>query len=317
MKNILQNKYCVKNASNGVSLYAQRISKLLEIDEIKANNLYMGKARQLIHKQKEVLWSPAPGGSLLVENQLITFHDCILFQYLSNTRKYIYTQLINRIFTKKNVYAVAISDFTADEIKKKYNIPFDRIHVIKTGVPDEYGRQADVNKEKFVKKRNQIIIITNDLPHKNNKIVVQALNRYRDDEILNVHVVGNSSEFRRFQGVLKNVKIHIHEYLPHDTLKKLIGTSHFLIAPSTMEGHNIVVAEALASGTHVIARKIAAHEEYYSGCVDFFDPWDDKDLYQNIIRTISEDPNVLSVTCPKTTIMQTASEYRQLFQELF
>lgn len=83
--------------------------------------------------------------------------------------------------------------------------------------------------------------------------------------------------------------------LDHDTTRRHIQQAHVLVHASRMEGGAHVIAEAVRSGTPVIASRIDGNVGMLGGDYAGYFDWNDADALAGLLRQARDDPAMLGV----------------------
>ena len=82
-----------------------------------------------------------------------------------------------------------------------------------------------------------------------------------------------------------DVRYHFAGALPHGLTRAAIKSAHLLIHPSTMEGGANVIAEAVTSGTAVIASRVSGNVGMLGrGYGGYFEPGDASGLARHLVH---------------------------------
>lgn len=149
--------------------------------------------------------------------------------------------------------------------------------------PDEIFRSPHIADRPVSLPTNYILFVGNAYPHKNLAVLLQALEKLPDRELV---IVAKSTPFldRTLARVSENVKkrITLIESVSDTDLASIYKGADMLVAPSLMEGFGLPGIEALMIGTPVIASNIPVYREVYGDKVKYFDPHSADDLVRVI-----------------------------------
>lgn len=267
-----------------------------------------------VGKHDQILWTPCQRGSILAPHHVVTIHDCINIEYVyrNDLRLPIYRKLMEILFSRAEV-VVAISYATRDAILRNFSLPADRIQVIQSGMNPISPLSLP---EKKLGGRPFVLLVTNDLPHKNTVAACRAWSQSHGPvQGIMLRVIGK----------LPNEAIQACQDIPflHQNgltdieLAMAYRDCCFLIAPSLSEGHNLPIAEALALGAEVICSDIDVHREYYGGRVKYFDPL----RFESILNAINDAldlprPWFIHQAFALRTFADVASDYVKLFAKI-
>lgn len=196
-----------------------------------------------------------------------------------------------RYLAKNADHIISISDYTRDEFIDEYTIPKEKITTTLLGPNGE-----DVG-EKITLPKRYIFYLAAFWPHKNHRMLVEALGELQD-EFLDLHLV--------FTGVAK--KKRVREELEHTITKyKLENKVHFLgfvsdkeltyihqhaallVFPSSFEGFGMPIIEAFKYGVPVIAADNSSITEVVGDAGLLFETGNKEELIQHIKNVLLND----------------------------
>jgi len=200
---------------------------------------------------------------------IITVHDLIELDdpqsklgYLS--AKYLYRGL------KRAGHIITVSNYTAQAVKKRYNIQDDRLTVILNAVGKNYHHIPDFNNTVAYHTLKQeykigpddkvVLYVGSDHPRKNLNTAIQAfaqLNQTNPNTIfLKVGAAGLKQERAALLAKISELKINARvKFIGNVSTSKLndlYNLADALIFPSRHEGFGLPPLQALAAGTPVI-----------------------------------------------------------------
>ncbi|WP_186431538.1 glycosyltransferase family 1 protein [Clostridium sp. BSD9I1] len=228
----------------------------------------------------------------------ITVHDLIPFYYYENYKdsiKYL-ENLYIRFRLKQSVLKsdkiITISQYSKNDIIKRFNIKHNNITVIHNGI------------KKKLKKHNQaikicdnyIFAISSDLPHKNYigllksyaiyyknskhplKLVVCGVKKYRD--------FSNLIEKNIFENIL-----HL-EYISDEELQNYYEKCSFFVFLSKIEGFGFPPLEALMYNKNVICSNTSCFTEVLGDSVVYVNPDDYREISKEMINVENNIYNI-------------------------
>lgn len=176
---------------------------------------------------------------------------------------------------------VAISQFTANDVKRYYNSSKDKIVAIYNYFNfEKYGLANEIyNKE------NCFISVCSNAVHKNSITVLKAFNRYcMNGGVYSLILVGalkeGSSTYLYYASLSADVKkrIKIYNKISNTLLAELYQKSKAYISASLFEGLGMPVVEAMYFDLPVILSDLPVFHEVSFEKGIYFDPLDEKDL---------------------------------------
>lgn len=195
-----------------------------------------------------------------------------------------------------------------------------KIHLTPEGVDKAYQITSKTPTDHPTK---QLVYTGSLYPHKNVKLIVQALSFLPDFTLV---IVGSRTvfqdslkEFVSQQGVEQRVKFA--GFLSDQDLITLYQRSYALVFPSVSEGFGLPGLEAMAAGLPVIAADIPVFREVYGRAAAFFNPYSVAEFVETV-RTLEPSRSTLITAGWKqarrfqwdTTARLTLEQYQLLTQ---
>ena len=273
--------------------------------------------------RESIIWSPCLRGPLYGYNHVVTVHDCIDIQYIFKNR---FRRFIKHATYQKTldnaVKIIAISDTTRNQILDNYSVGAEKIVVIKSAcvgirIPTLESNGFTIDNLK-IGGRPFILMVTNQLPHKNTLRACQALcaSLAKVDGI-SLMVIGSLTpeDYKILED--HNFPFMVVDQISDTALINLYKTCIFFISPSLLEGHNLPISEALSFGQRVLCSDIPVHREFYDGFVSFFDPMNTDSIIIAINNSITTSSSqACKIFSPERTNLDVADEYVKLFNHL-
>lgn len=229
---------------------------------------------------------------------VVTIHD-LIFLRLPHT----YGWLQRHILKIKTRYAckvahriVAVSEMTKHDIVHYYGIDPSRIDVIYQSIDDAFRKTLDDNQLQAIAQQyhlpHQFILCVGTIQQrKNQHTLVKALPKLPS----NIHLVlvGKEEEYANLvrqtaQELDVASRVHIYNGVPSDHLPAFYQLASVFACLSRFEGFGIPLAEALASGTPVIAATGSCLEEAGGPDSIYLGPDDVEGLTQSVLKIISD-----------------------------
>lgn len=264
-----------------------------------------------------VTWTPCQRGILRTRNHVMTIHDCINVEhvYAGDWRLPFYRRLVETALSSATAI-VAISEATKAAVLRNYRVESERIVVIRSG--SDVIESTPVQVPELALPAPFILMVLNDLPHKNGQMACEAF--IRSKVAANgwmLVVVGRLSDAALLALKGANVRFELRHWVDEPTLMALYRSCRFLLSPSLEEGHNLVIAEAIENDARVVCSDIPVHREFYAGRVRWFVP----QYRDDIIRALDEAAEAdcwldSEMRLPVRTFADVAMDYASLFQQL-
>jgi glycosyltransferase involved in cell wall biosynthesis len=203
---------------------------------------------------------------------------------------------------KASAATIAISHFVADDIKRLYGIDPARVFAIPLALDphmqDAAPRAERLSAQARLKYRlhgDYIFYPANGWPHKNHETLVRAM-RWVAREVPGVRLVLSGFAYDvldRIQPILDEHGLHdtvrYVGYVTRDDLVGLYAGAKMLVFPSLFEGFGLPLLEAMHLGVPVACSRMGSLPEVAGGATLFFDPRDERDIAESILRILGDD----------------------------
>lgn len=229
----------------------------------------LGLKRHLAAGEFDVLWSPANFAAPLLSSrvpQVVTVHDLQhhwLPEHFSRATRLQRTGLFAASFLRaKSV--IAISDFTRDDVLRRYKLPRSRVVTVLEGVREHIpgnAKSATATAKRYGLERPFFFYPAADHAHKNHRRLVEAFAEFceRTDHDADLVLCGSANKvwkaaYQRASayGVTDRVR-HLGFVEHRDEVFDLMRAATALVFPSEFEGFGLPPVEAQRVGTPVIA----------------------------------------------------------------
>jgi len=246
-------------------IFAKEKLDLLHVPHFNVPIFYQGKIVVTIH---DLLWHEQRGS-----------HVTTLPAWKYRLKYWGYTETVKKAVEKAAKIFVP-STTVAATLAKYYPKAKDKTIVTYEGVEQTY-----LDHEIKEKPRKKQLVYTGSLyPHKNIKVVFQALQKLPD---FSLKLVGSRNVFQdNTKTLVKNYKltnqVEFLGKLSDKDLIKLYEESFALVFPSFSEGFGLPGLEAMAVGLSVIASDIPIFREIYKNAAAYFNPLSSAELLETI-----------------------------------
>lgn len=229
---------------------------------------------------------------------------------------------------------IGVSRFTAEEIKKYYDIGENKVAWIHNAVSKDFLCQ-DTSPEKIfsVKKKynlpNDYILYIGTLqPRKNIPVLIKAFAKIKNEIGAKLVIAGgrgHNSDPRIDKIVFKlNLKndVFFPGFIDEEDKAALMKGARIFCFPSLYEGFGIPILEAMSVGAPVIASDIPPHREIAGDAVRFFNPERPDELADQIQKLLNDD-NLREILAQKGRLQaqnfsweKTAGDMANIFNSL-
>lgn len=226
---------------------------------------------------------------------VVTVHDLFTFKLNYAKKTQVQERRVLKIMEKKACRVIAVSQSTRDDLIEMVPGLASRTVVIHEGV-DERFFSADDKTEIFKKYGIQspyILYVGAADAHKNLLRLVNVYKRLSDIFPHSLVLAGKITE--RHRPVMELVKelnlndrVVFTNTVSTDDLPGIYKKADLFILPSLYEGFGLVLLEALACGTPVVASRISSIPEVVGDAGEFFDPYNEDNMY-DVCRDVLSD----------------------------
>lgn len=198
---------------------------------------------------------------------------------------------------------IAISERTKADLVELYGVPREKVTVTPLGVDDAFAPGDAAN--------SYVLFVGSIEPRKNPLAAALAAR-----EVGRKLVVAGPTKDERLAGELERAGAELRGYVTKAELAELYRGAACLVHPSRYEGFGLTVAEAMASGTPVVATPDAAVKEVAGDAAVFAEPGE---LAQAIVRATTERERLVAAGLDRAsrftweeTARRTVAVYREV-----
>lgn len=233
---------------------------------------------------------------------IITIHDLAFMRHpetLESRNHRFLTSHIRRTVEQSDAI-LAVSEFTAREVREWLHVPADRVVAIRSGVERVRERPHDADvaavKRMLQLERPYLLCLSTLEPRKNFPFLVEVFERLRDfdGDLVIAGARGWKYEpiLERMRGSRRAARIRYLEYVHDELLPGLYAGAELFVFPSLYEGFGFTPLEAMARGTAVVSSAGGALPEVL-GDAALVIPEFDADRWAAEIERLLGDPDRL------------------------
>lgn len=264
--------YTVREQWQMPKYFHQRKLDVLHVPHFNIPLLYRGKMVVTIH---DLLWHEQRGTS-------VTTLPSWQYWLKYTAYRFVTTQAIQRA---QKIFVPAKT--IRDTVLRYYPKVTDKLVITKEGAT----ALVSPNTHSHLAKHTTLLYMGSLYPHKNLKIVLQALEL---DSELRLIVVGSRSVFQdQLQQQARDLgvedRITFAGYVPDQKLATYFNKVTALVQPSLSEGFGLTGVEAMAAGVPVVASAIPIFQEIYGKEAAFFEPHEPKSLLRAVAKVSTWD----------------------------
>lgn len=250
-----------------------------------------------LSKNYDLVYSLSTHGSLFNKNQIITVHDLIALSFPKQHKfQYLYFKIIVPVILRNSKSIIAISNFTKNEILKKYkSIVSEKIDVVYNGVDhlsDKACEASDNKVQEITKGINFCLIIGASYPHKNCGTVLKVAKLIQLNKNIKFIIVGRPSKYYerlKMTAINQEIKnIIFFDYVNENLLSSLYRKATLHLYISLYEGFGFPPAEAAFYKTNSLISTQPALLELYSEHFNKVDPLNIEEI-ANYIMSIQKE----------------------------
>jgi len=235
---------------------------------------------------------------------VVTIHDLWLERFPQYSPKLLGQRLSSwktKRTAKKARAIIAVSKFTARELKELYGLPSEQIAVIPNGVSDDFVPCRDDNAIAALRRRiglsndRFILFVGGADPRKNHRGFLEAAALVRKQLNGRTLLLIGSKEhpFGSYEETARSLRlseqVHCPGRLPIADIRLLYSYAELFVFPSLYEGFGMPVLEAMACGAPVITSKTTALGEVAGDAAVLVSPNDPRELGEAMVRVIHDE----------------------------
>jgi len=254
-------------------------------------------------KRIDVLFVPDPRPSPVSKGvrKVTTFHDLSFErypQYFSWKSRLWFKVLHPRREVETSDRLIAVSDFTARELKDVYKVKQDKIVVIPEAPPGQLRPVIDAPELARVKSKYGLpdlffLTFSTLEPRKNLESVMKAFSIFQKKQPLETYrlVMAGRRDSSMFGKVFLEEHPDIFQagFIEEADKAAIYSLARGLIFVSTYEGFGLPILEAMACGTPVIASSVASMPEVAGEAAILVEPYDTEKIADAMERLTHDD----------------------------
>ena len=220
-----------------------------------------------------------------------------------------------------------VSEYSKQDIHKRYNIPLDKIDVVYNGSNDLYQSISEENKlktkEKFTKGNDYFVFVGSLHPRKNIDNLLLGFDEFKKKDKKNIKLVIVGNKFY-WSGPIKEAydsmkfqdDVIFTGHLPTEELKNITASSLALAYVSLFEGFGIPLVEAMNSDTAIITSTTTCLPEIAGDAAVFVDPTNIPEI-ANAMLQLSLDSKLREALIEKGRLQRRKFSWQQTADKLW
>lgn len=254
----------------------------------------------LFQLQPDLVHFPSINAPVLYQNKfVVTIHDLIkhhskgsdttthnrIFYYF----KYLIYLITVRLITRKAQHIITPSHFVKKQIQDKYNLGDEKI-----SVTHEAPSLDSTQSSKTVELPEKFAVYTgNAYPHKNLTKLIKFWPQVHKKTKMDLVIISGRDAFAyRIEKLISQNDVgkivHYLGFLSDDQLVFTYKKAVCFVFPTLHEGFGIPPLDAMKLGLPVVCSDIPVLHEIYANAALFFNPYDNKDMIDKIVRIASD-----------------------------
>lgn len=259
----------------------------------------------------EVFWSPhynIPFFLFPGTKRVTTICDLNHIEFGSelSVPKRFYARITMRLALLLSRKIITISAFTKNELNRYFPGFDNKIHDIHLGIKERSEVNVEFVRKKYSLPPHFMLFVGNVKPHKNIKVVLQAMNGLPNETLhkMPLVIVGKKEGFLTpdltLNSLLKNPVLSQHVYflgfVDDNDLDSVYTASSLFVFPSLYEGFGFPPLEAMQNNVPVLCSTSTSLPEVCGNAVTYFNPNDPIELAQKISMFIDSPPDKISMS---------------------
>lgn len=203
-------------------------------------------------------------------------------------------------FLKKAKSIVTVSQFSKNDIIKRYKTDPTKVDVVYNGVKDIFRPlsliQKEAVKEKYTGGTEFFIYVGAIQPRKNLVNLLKAFSIFKKrlqsnmKMIITGRLAWKNEEFLQLINTYKyRSDVLLTGYVPEDELASLLASAYALVYPSLFEGFGVPVIEAMKCGVPVLTSEETAMEEAAGDAGLYFNPNNHQDIAEKMMLIYKDE----------------------------
>lgn len=221
--------------------------------------------------------------------QIVVLHDAAIASMPKNYSFWFRTwyRLMIRYYGARAAKIATVSDFSAQEIARYFNISRDLIsvipesgeHILRANVDEAILQRLGLDADRY------FLAVSSMAPNKNFRMVVDAVSRMPPVPFRFVVVGGRNATVFKDNFDLPTGVVEAG-YVSDSELRALYEHAACFIYPSLYEGFGLPPLEAMTCGCPVVVSNVASLPEVCGKAAAYFDPRDPADVASSLSRVL-------------------------------
>lgn len=240
-----------------------------------------------------------PDVFFLIDTQAILFNPCKMVSTIHDLAEYVIPEKYDskQAFIRRRIVKhqakisdriITVSQYSRRDICTRFRIPESKVSVVYNSVNHPGCIQ--------IEKPENYLLYVSEIERAKNLITLIKAYSMLPKEIMDqfeLYVVGKKGN--DYEGIISLInrkeiqgRVKFFGFVSDEELSELYSRAYCFVFPSLFEGFGLPVLEAMARGTPVICSNTSSIPEVGGDAVLTFDPYNEKDIAEQIIRIVNE-----------------------------
>ncbi len=246
---------------------------------------------------RDLLWSPANTGPVLVSNQVVTIHDTNAIDHPEWYRPAVagWYRLLLPLLARRVRKVLTVSNYARQKLIETFRLAPERIEVIYPGVdPAQFYPVSDKERTEYLSRigitQPYLLFLGSLAGGKNLDRLAQAWQQVSAGfPTVELVIAGRpGAVFSRGSGYFQASRLKLLGPVAEKDLASLYSGALACVCPSPWEGFGLTALEAMACGTPVIAARAGALPETVGTAGELIDPGDGDSLAEAILHLLTD-----------------------------
>jgi glycosyltransferase involved in cell wall biosynthesis len=250
---------------------------------------------------------------LYPRKSIVTIHDLTLSFFPGNKMRSPFYRAAYRLTLSRSVHhakkIITVSNYTAKDLEKMFDISPEKIHTIYEGVNENFIRNENVeelqtSKKKFKIEKPYILYTGVWRSHKNLVNLIRAFKQLKDKYKEEVQLIITGRKDPLYPEVERTAKESGYEndiiftgMISENDLINLYSGAHAYCLPSLYEGFGLSPLEAMKCGIPTVVSRVSCLPEVCGDAALYFDPCDSADICEKLhTATVNDEIRTRLIT---------------------
>lgn len=203
-------------------------------------------------------------------------------------------------FLRKAKTVVTVSDYSQQDLIDTYQLPAEKIHVVKGAARSGFGpiswQEKEQVKDGYADGREYFLFTGGIHPRKNLLNLLKAFSLFKKWQHSNMKLLVAGRLAWQYDDVLTKLKTYKYRndvvmlnYLPEEQLAKITAAAYAMVYPSYFEGFGLPITEAMQSEVPVITSNTSSMPETGGDAALYADPSDPDAIAKQMLHLYRDE----------------------------